>query len=443
MKSFIRAAAARRTPSSRASFPLSWAELEETREHVQGLLDSFLFGIALLDEKLRIRAANRTARTMLGLAGGIRGKRLARFLPPEESTLYDGVIARIARGERSLKLEHGILRPDGSRREAECFLTSFPMHENSGALIALVLTDVTERLEMQRRCEASEKRCRALFEAAADAVMLVSSRGVLLEVNDMICRRAGYDREKLTGRDMGVLFPPAYREGVAACLAEALSVKEARTFETLLFDISDPMLAEISMQRVESLDKTAVLCIARDIKEHKLLRARLEFQASTDSLTALYNRRYFLSRAEEEFLRFKRYGTGFAMLMLDLDHFKNVNDTYGHHTGDALLREFARQLRRMFRHSDVLGRIGGEEFCVLLLESGPEQSMETAERLRLKIASEPLRGENGSVPYTVSIGVTVALDTDESLETIMRRADAAMYSAKHNGRNRVERAVGA
>jgi diguanylate cyclase (GGDEF)-like protein len=124
--------------------------------------------------------------------------------------------------------------------------------------------------------------------------------------------------------------------------------------------------------------------------------------------------------------------------MLDLDLFKGINDTYGHQTGDALLREFARQMRVAFRHSDVLGRVGGEEFSVLLLESSLHRGIEVAERLRQQVEKSPLQLDNTTVSYTVSIGVTTVCASDDSLDAVMRRADAALYRAKRNGRNQVE-----
>ncbi|MCL1985609.1 MAG: sensor domain-containing diguanylate cyclase, partial [Betaproteobacteria bacterium] len=211
-----------------------------------------------------------------------------------------------------------------------------------------------------------------------------------------------------------------------------------RTFEALLTSPDSPIPVEINARLIGFQGQPAVLGVARDITERKILQARLEYQASTDPLTALNNRRHFLLKADQEFLRFKRYGTTFAMLMLDLDFFKNVNDTYGHQTGDALLREFARQMRVTFRHSDILGRIGGEEFSVLLLESSLHRGIEIAERLRQLMEKSPLQLSEATVPYTVSIGVTISSACDTSLDAIMRRADAALYRAKRNGRNQVD-----
>ncbi len=417
--------------------PLNWEELETQRERFSDMLDSFLFGIVLLDEKLRIRMMNAEARAILGISGPVRAQQFTRFIPPDDRPMYDDMPRRLARGERALRLEHGILPRNGSTRRVQCFFTAFPMQEPGKFFITLALMDMTEQKEMQERCAASERRYRMLFDVAADAIMVISPEGILLDVNDMVCAHSGKTREQLIGQSVHSVFTPARRQLVAANIAETLE-KGARTFEALMISPDSPIPMEINAQLIEYQGQAAVLGIARDITERKILQARLEYQAATDPLTALHNRRHFLLKAEQEFLRFKRYGNAFAMLMLDLDHFKDVNDTYGHQTGDALLREFARQMRVTFRHSDILGRIGGEEFSVLLLESSLHRGIEIAERLRRQVEQHPLESPGGQVRYTVSIGVTTASAADAGLEVIMRRADTALYRAKRNGRNQVE-----
>jgi len=123
--------------------------------------------------------------------------------------------------------------------------------------------------------------------------------------------------------------------------------------------------------------------------------------------------------------------------MLDLDHFKHVNDTHGHHAGDGVLRQMVQRCRQLFRETDLLGRLGGEEFAVLLPETALAQAQITAERLCREMAEQPIVLEGQSVAVTVSIGVAQAQADDRSLEELLRRADQALYDAKHGGRNRV------
>ncbi len=193
--------------------------------------------------------------------------------------------------------------------------------------------------------------------------------------------------------------------------------------------------------RVRSTAGGGFLTIYRDIDESKRLHERLELQASTDSLTEVANRRSFFTSAEAEFNRAKRYGRSVSFLMIDLDHFKSVNDDNGHAAGDDVLRQVAAACRHSLRDSDILGRIGGEEFAVLLPETGAETALLAAERLRHAVAELAIESNSGPLHVTVSIGAATASPAQGAMETIMLEADDALYRAKHEGRNRVARFV--
>ncbi|MDE2311258.1 MAG: diguanylate cyclase [Betaproteobacteria bacterium] len=178
--------------------------------------------------------------------------------------------------------------------------------------------------------------------------------------------------------------------------------------------------------------------VVSDITERKQLEDELKRQARIDLLTGLNNRRHFFELAEQELARAKRYGAPLQVLMLDVDHFKLVNDTYGHHIGDLVLQKLSEVCVQTLRGIDILGRIGGEEFAILLPETRGEQALEVAERLRLAIAGAtvPLE-QGGSVHLTVSIGVASVVATDARIDDVLKRADMALYAAKNAGRNRV------
>lgn len=161
----------------------------------------------------------------------------------------------------------------------------------------------------------------------------------------------------------------------------------------------------------------------------------MERLASIDSLTGVSNRRHFLLRAEEEFRRSRRHGLPLAFLMLDLDRFKDVNDRYGHAVGDEVLRAAAQRMGAVLRSEDLLGRVGGEEFAVLLLHTDPDGAMLAAERLRQGVAELRVAAREGEVRITTSIGVAQLAAGDATIEDTMRRADAALYAAKKAGRD--------
>lgn len=162
----------------------------------------------------------------------------------------------------------------------------------------------------------------------------------------------------------------------------------------------------------------------------------LRFQATHDALTQLWNRGALLDLLRTEVQRTRRTRTSLGVLMIDADHFKPVNDTWGHLTGDAVLVEMARRILHATRGYDMAGRYGGEEFLVLLPGCGPDQTLGSAERLRSAIAAEPFDGGGHEIPLTVSIGATVVPDFAENETEILSLADFALYEAKSQGRNR-------
>lgn len=165
--------------------------------------------------------------------------------------------------------------------------------------------------------------------------------------------------------------------------------------------------------------------------------ARLGRLAVTDDLTRAFNVRYLGSRMTEEVGRARRYGDGFTVLMLDLDHFKRVNDTYGHSAGDEVLRGFTDRVRGEVREPDVLIRRGGEEFVLLMPSTKPEEAAKVAERIRASVAATPIATPaHGGIPLTVSIGVAT-WRPGEDPKAVEARADAALYRAKEAGRDRV------
>lgn len=167
---------------------------------------------------------------------------------------------------------------------------------------------------------------------------------------------------------------------------------------------------------------------------------KLRMQASTDDLTGLYNRRSFFQRTQQEVARYERnQKRAFSLLLIDIDRFKKVNDTFGHPIGDVVLRELARTLLKTARSQDVVARTGGEEFCILLPEAGKEEAKVLAERIRKTVSDIDLGTEEIGIYITISIGVAEILP-DEDKDGIYNRADIALYRAKSGGRDRVETA---
>lgn len=169
------------------------------------------------------------------------------------------------------------------------------------------------------------------------------------------------------------------------------------------------------------------------------LYAQVEALAVTDALTGLFVRHHFLARAQEELARSARYGLSCVLLMMDLDLFKQKNDTYGHLVGDVVLRDVARLIQRHLRDIDLIARYGGEEFVLLLVDTTLAQAMPIAQRLRQLVEVHPIRAYDELLSQTISVGLAGFPDDARTLEELIERADQALYAAKRSGRNRVVR----
>ena len=175
-----------------------------------------------------------------------------------------------------------------------------------------------------------------------------------------------------------------------------------------------------------------------DVTERKILEMELTRQARIDYLTGLCNRRHFMERAEQELHRANRYSNKLSLLMLDIDHFKQINDRHGHKVGDVVLKTLAMICQSTLRDVDILGRLGGEEFAVLLPETDSTVAIDVAERLREAIAKTKVPLEEGlPVQFRVSIGVSSKTSSDDNIDVLINRADSALYQAKNSGRNKV------
>lgn len=240
-----------------------------------------------------------------------------------------------------------------------------------------------------------------------------------------VCRRLKAN-EKL--RDVPVIFISALSEIEAEATGLDLGAVDYLT---------KPINVNIARRRIHNhleREQLRKLVVAQ--------RDALEQLAHTDALTGLVNRRYFLELAQRELRRAMRQGDGLSLLMMDIDHFKNINDSYGHHVGDLALQHFAQKCRATLRSIDVFGRIGGEEFAAFLSKADSHSSGEVAERLRLAVASDALVLDDGSrLSYTVSIGIVSLPGTlgqsEMAIGALLAQADQEMYRAKKGGRNRV------
>lgn len=227
-----------------------------------------------------------------------------------------------------------------------------------------------------------------------------------------------------------ILLPVAWAAsfyGMRFALFAALIVNITAVGHYILLGLS--AYPAIELQTLFSVNLAMAMLLGASLEERKLAL----FDAAHDPLTHLLNRRAFFKQGNELLERCKRHNRSLSLLMIDLDHFKRINDVWGHHSGDAVLIKVAECCRQVSRKTDIQGRLGGEEFVIILDNTTPEQAWVIAERLRLFI--EKITVPHTSEHITTSIGLSHLSDKDESLETLLRGADVALYRAKESGRN--------
>ncbi len=245
-------------------------------------------------------------------------------------------------------------------------------------------------------------------------------------------RRALLVPDTLAGIDAQNVNPDAQPKVRSAVVAPL--IVENKILGVLSLSSSLPSaFGEADLRLLVSLSATTSAAI-----QNALLHSEVQRLAITDSLTGLYNRRGFFDLGQREIDRFQRFSRALSAIMLDIDFFKGINDTHGHSAGDQVLVTLARRCRTNIRHVDILSRYGGEEFVILLPETDLFTATEIAERIRRSVAEEPFQLGREAVRVTISLGVTRALPDTPDLQALLERADAALYRAKQNGRNRIE-----
>ena len=344
-------------------------------------------------------------------------------LPAEAYGVLDAALSMALCGEESTLDVTAAGGPDGAR---ELELTVAPHRglrgQIAGALV--VARDVTEQ-------RAAERRFEVAFDRAPFGMFLATLDGRFLRVNDALCELSGYAADELLAFGPLAVVHDDDRERVAATLS-GVRDGDVRAEHRLAGPAGHEawVVAQATLVRDAAGTPLHVLGQMQDVTERREYEARLRHLADHDALTGLLNRRAFEEALDAHVARVRRYGAAGALLLLDLDGFKDVNDTHGHHAGDALLVRVADTLGVRLRETDVLARLGGDEFAVLL----PMESAQAAE-LVARALVDVVRGLDADV--TASVGVAVVAAGDVTAEGLMIDADRAMYAAKGAGRDGV------
>lgn len=310
--------------------------------------------------------------------------------------------------------------------------------------IQRTVVEITERKRAEDRLRAAEEQTRLILESAGEGIYGLDLEGKATFVNPAAAKMLGYDVDELIGRPMHELIHHSYPDGspypAEQCpMYAAFTDGRVRTVTNEVLwrkDRSSFPVEYTSTPSRKDGEIVGAVVVFRDITERRRAEEELKELAVTDALTKIPNRRQFMQMAKKETAQALRYNKPLSVIVMDLDHFKEINDKHGHAKGDEVLVEIAEVCQKATRESDLFARFGGEEFAALLPMTDVYQADALAQRLRHLVSGLSFRTDEGPLRLTASFGVAQVTAQDGGIEQTLERADKAMYAAKEAGRNR-------
>jgi len=420
--------------------------LHKSEANLHTVLDHMPAMIAYWNADLHNEFGNNAYEEWFGISPAqMRGRHIREVIGEELYALNKPYIQGALRGSVQL-FERAIKDSNGENRYTQAsYIPDVSGGDVKGFFV--LVTDITQRRQAELAHQESEERFRDMAVNAPGIVyqfiQYPDGRAYYRYVSSKIKDILGIEPEALMAdpSQWFDLIHPDDKQQYLAQLQKDAEDLAYRNWEGRLLLRDGTVKWVNSLATPRSLADGGVLWngLMLDITERKQMELELKRRADTDYLTGVANRGYFLKMAALELARTRRYGGALSIAMIDLDHFKNINDTYGHLVGDAVLKEMATISHRVLREADLVGRLGGEEFAVLLPETDASHTVEVIERLRKAVAASEIPLEDGqALHFTVSIGIaTFIAETDTSIDMLLNRADQALYMAKQSGRNQV------
>jgi len=386
--------------------------------------------IALVDRKYRYQTVNDAYADAFGLTKqSIQGKQLKTILDKNHFEKHTKPNLRKAFSRQLVKFECWMNLPTRGRRFMS--ITYHPLHvqDLKSKYVVVNAHDITE-------LKFAEDERQRVFDVSLDMLAVIAFDGNFIEVNPAWERTLGWSVDDLKNTPWLNLIVKDDQDSATTVNERLLQGESVSGFESRCL-CKDGSFRWLSWSSFPDMEQQLIYTAVRDITSQRRMEDELRQLATTDPLTGASNRRHFIELASSELKRCKRYGSPMAVVMLDIDHFKRVNDNYGHSVGDETLKRLVSCCQQELRSSDFFGRLGGEEFAAVLVESNKETAVQICHRLLQEVAKLKIKVGGQTVRFTVSIGLTMYSATDTSIDPLLKRADDALYKAKNAGRNQV------
>lgn len=424
-------------------FKLTQTALQQSRQDFANLFDFAPVGYIRLNERAQMLQVNKTFMTMLQVPPTkLKNKHFAQFVDERDLALFNARFSAFYKKPDNKTLELRLKTYKGEMFEAELkayFLDdTSELSKKPQPCLLVTLTNVSERKEMERELQLSA----IVFENSDAAIMITDIDGKILKTNLAFSKITGYETEEVLGRSTRILNSGKQSQAFYQNLWQQLKTQGSWRGEIWNRHKNGTLYAEwLSINSVaDKFGRTShYIAIFNDITERKQDEEKIKYLAHYDILTQLPNRALFNDRLQQAISYAKRHKQWLAVFFLDLDKFKQINDTLGHAAGDMLLQQVAKRLKNCVRETDTVARFGGDEFVMLLTnfsdeESAVLQSSEISTHI-LKTLSQPFDIAGGRVMSSGSVGFTLYPKDGYSAVELIRNADTAMYHAKEQGRN--------
>jgi diguanylate cyclase (GGDEF)-like protein/PAS domain S-box-containing protein len=380
---------------------------------------------------------NSAAQSIFGYSSEeMLGKTLLVLLPPEKSDEERFILERIQAGETVEHFETIRIHKDG--RRVNVSVTTSPIRDRMGNVIGA--SKIARDITAQKVAEQQLKLTASVFTSTSEGILITDRKGLIVDINDAFSRITGYSKEEVLGQDARMFR--SSRQGPEVFRFMRMALRQLGEWRGEVWSRrkdgqSYSVILTISSVRDADGDVQNYVALFSDITPLKLQQEQLEHSAQFDPLTDLPNRLLLSDRLHQAMAMCQRQNQSLAVLYLDLDGFKAINDHYGHDVGDALLVAVSNRMKLALRDMDTLARIGGDEFVAVLANIDSTQDcIQLVERV-LFACAESVHIQGQELKTTASIGVTIYPQDDAEADQLMRHADQAMFEAKQNGKNRI------
>jgi diguanylate cyclase (GGDEF)-like protein/PAS domain S-box-containing protein len=362
-----------------------------------------------------------------------------QIVKDDYEALYNAFGKIYSTGIPERRIHYKVIRKDGTIGFAEA--AGFPLQNKNGEIIGFrgVGRDITARRQMEEALRQSEERYRTIIEAMEEWYFETDLKGNITFFNDIFANVLGHSQKELTGLDFRSFIKKEEADSVSRLFNQVF--KTGKATKNFPYEIigTDGTVASAEFSIFPKLDKEGKVCgfrgVAHDITERKQAEEKIQYMATHDALTGLPNRLMFSQMLNRAIQSAKRNQRQFAVLFIDLDRFKIINDTLGHEAGDQLLQEIGARLKQTLRAADLAARLGGDEFIILIEEVSDANHVATVAHKIITSIIKPLTLMGQECRITASIGISIYPKDAEDEQSLMKNADLAMYLAKEEGKN--------